>query len=699
MSTAKTDCRWTPLAALGARFEANLTALTRRYPALAATLRTGAGTAYHISGDADGITLGRADGGAVRPLPSALPAAKATATVAELCPGGYTDPVLVAGEDQGWLWDQLYRLPCRSHAGHRPPLYLATADLERLRVILHVQDWRQMLADPRVRLFAGPDAIERLGRSLAEDATLAWPARWVTVDPSFWPAGVDVDTVQAAAVAVRRRAWGEMTAAAPAAEAAAVAARVAGGRPLRVIGFTSRYTTFLQHSMRDWLAAFAALGHTARLEIEAADHQTSSPLQAAAACDAFRPDLVLLLDHYRAEFPGLPAHVPVAMWVQDHMPTIYDDAAGAAQGRLDFCLGFGRLPLTERHGYPAERFLSCPVGTNTDRFAPRCPTPAEADRYGCDVSYVSHASETADALVAEQCRRLVPGLGRVLTEALARMRQHYAADARILSDVLLRELLAASEAATGCPVDGETRDSVVSFLGQRVNNALVRHDALVWLAELGVDLRIYGRGWDRHPRLARYARGEADNRTDLAAIYRCSAVNLQVTPYGAVHQRVLDGLSAGGFFLARWNQGDEMGLPYRRLWDFCRSRGVRDDADLRRRATPAIAAALARLDDLQGYDLAAAGVSVFDAVRTLADADFGTLGDAVWGEDYDRIAFRDRAELQAKVTAALADPAGRREVAGRMRAAVVDRFSYRAISGRLLDLIGRSVATPLKEAA
>lgn len=43
----------------------------------------------------------------------------------------------------------------------------------------------------------------------------------------------------------------------------------------------------------------------------------------------------------------------------------------------------------------------------------------------------------------------------------------------------------------------------------------------------------------------------AGNGPDLLAIHRASRINLQLMPAGFVHQRALDGLAGGGFFLAR----------------------------------------------------------------------------------------------------------------------------------------------------
>jgi hypothetical protein len=257
----------------------------------------------------------------------------------------------------------------------------------------------------------------------------------------------------------------------------------------------------------------------------------------------------------------------------------------------------------------------------------------------------------------------------------------------VLTDVLLRRIVDDTARTLGINIGAGAMPALMELLTQRVNNALVRHESLLWLAETGLDLRLYGRGWENHPRLARFARGVADNGTDLAAIYRCSRINLQVTPFGCVHQRMLDGLAAGGFFLARWNQGDSMGQPYRGIWAWCDANGVTNDDEMRRRMPADVAALVRRIDELHAYDTATYDMPLFELVRTAADCDFTLAADSIWGDDYDRVSFRSREELHAKARAALADADGCRATALRMRTAAVERFSYRAITARLLDLI------------
>src|SRR5690606_34297670 len=226
-----------------------------------------------------------------------------------------TAPAMVAGLDQGWLWHALYEVPCTLPAlpGHRSPLYLLAHDMERLWVVLHLQQWQKLLGDSRALLFVGPDAVAQVRQAMIERLEIPWPKYCLTVEPQLWAPGMNLDALIADASGHASR----RLRAASALDLAPQPPRqlLPEDRPLRVLGLTSRYTTFLQHSMRDWLSAFQRLGHETRLLIEEADHEILNNIIYAEACRDFRPDLIVIIDHYRAELEGLPADVPCVMWV------------------------------------------------------------------------------------------------------------------------------------------------------------------------------------------------------------------------------------------------------------------------------------------------------------------------------------------------------------------------------------------------
>lgn len=692
------DQHWQPLSLLASQFQENVNALAPRYPELARTLLELPATTKVLSTATGQVRLGECVAGTVREIADPAPPTSARQIVAKVYPTGHcTLPLVIAGIGYGWIWHQLYNLPIASPAlpGHRPPLYFMASDLEQLHTVLHLHDWRPMLGDERVRLFAGDDAYAQLERALTSDLRLPWPKLAVTVEPTCWPAGQSLDGLVHSLFAQggkRLTAFREACSDPAGSIASAISAKLERGKPLRILGITSRYTTFLQHSMRDWLDAFARMGHATKLLIEDADHQVLNNIEHAQVCAEFRPDLIVLIDHYRAEFNAFPTDVPCVMWVQDSLPNIFNPAAGTAQTERDFCLGSGRLLLTTKHNYPADRFLTAPVTVNETRFAPRALTQSESDQFGCDVSFVSHASTPADVILREQIGIAGDaGSRRLLGDVFDRLRAIYDAGGCVSHPLRIRGIIEQSATALNLGIDPAQMPALLSLFGLRINNALFRHQALTWLIDLDVDVRLYGRGWENHPQLARYARGPADNHAELCTIYQASRINLQVTPHGVVHQRLFEGVAAGAFFLLRAQAADEIDSIYRPLAEWCEREGVTNDADLRRRATPQVVALLDRFQRTMGVDPMALEFPLTHEIRLSADLDFA-LAAAGAIPEYEVVAFDSRRELREKVRRYLADPAERQRIAGAMRQRVLERYTYASVTKQLLSMIGKHMA-------
>jgi hypothetical protein len=386
------------------------------------------------------------------------------------------------------------------------------------------------------------------------------------------------------------------------------------------------------------------------------------------------------------------------------MPNIFSPGGGAAQGSRDFCVGFGKLQLSQRHGYPRQRFLAANIGVNTQRFAPTQLSADELRQFGCDVSYVSHASVPAELLVKRQIEKAgSPEGARLFKDMYDRMVAHYESGGPALDEPIIKQILADSLLATRCNVDEQTGAKVLSIFSQSINNAIFRHQTLRWLSDLGVDLRIYGTGWEQHPQLARHARGIANNQTQLRTIYQASKINLQVTASGAVHQRLLDGLAAGGFFLIRYSIGDAVGRSYQELWDWCQHKDVTSEAEFRAKIDDQARQILHIVNQIMGYEIGSTDLKIFDILQMHADNEFMTAADSIWPE-YDDISFANREQLQSRLATYLGNDDARQRVAESMRRRVIEKASYEHINTRLLEMIVRemqpvTLAATLKAAA
>lgn len=685
-----TALKWHPLELFNERFQANVGALRGRDPRLAERLvGLAPSIPYFIAAQGDHVYLGKRGATGIEVIPDAMPAPAARNMLAGIFPGGQvTWPIAIGGLAYGWMWDRVWRLPCRVETapGHRPPIYLLTSDIERLWAVLHVLDWREMLADPRFPIFAGLDGAQQMQELLAGDPRWPQPRASVGIEAGIFPTELNAFLAMMAGTTNRKLEQLKLRLRAMYPAGESWAARL--NRPrLRILGITSRYTTFLQHSMRDWLEGFQRLGHETRLLMEEADHLLLGPAGVAQGVLDFHADLVVIIDHYRAEMGTIPQAIPCVMYVQDRLPNIFSEQAGRNQTDRDYCLGLGRLHLSDRYGYARSRFVSCPVGINEKRFEQRELTRGELERFGCDVSYVSHASRPAELLVREYAAKSGSAqIARLCDHFYQRLEAWYAAGGIALSDISMRQMLERCMGDVRVQLAEADIAQFMSFFNQSVNNAIFRHQTLNWLAGLGVNLHIWGRGWESHPTLSRFARGVADNQSDLAKIYRASKINIQVTPFGSVHQRLLDGLAAGGFFLLRWHPGDAVGRIYRELICWCRENSISSDGQLHAMADHRVRAMISRINHLEGSTPRTRWFSVFDVMQGHADSDFMTSSDSIW-EEYEEVAFNDRSELATRVQRFLGDDALREQIALSMRNAVVDRCSYVGINRRLLDMI------------
>src|SRR4030095_12213459 len=124
----------------------------------------------------------------------------------------------------------------------------------------------------------------------------------------------------------------------------------------------------------------------------------------------------------------------------------------------------------------------------------------------------------------------------------------------------IRAIVRDVQAARGVTLAPDETLAVNKWLTHPFHDALYRPQGLRWARagakELGLSLGLYGNGWDAHPEFARCARGPIAYGDELRDLTRRSAINLQIVPSLCLHQRLLDGLAAGGFFLVRENPND-----------------------------------------------------------------------------------------------------------------------------------------------
>jgi hypothetical protein len=526
-------------------------------------------------------------------------------------------PHTLEGIDPPWLLVTLCNAFPRQKDGFQTSIRIVQSDPYELLDALALADLRHIIADERVSFFVGADAAQQLSTHLRarlhtiiggpyipllSTRTRATPAIAGVISEAESVQLAEADHLHAqvaAHYANRDRAWWTaryQTSMAAAPSPVPSAQCPVPSRPLRVLIPTCRYSTFIQHSSADLAAAFRAAGWEAQVLIEPDDHSHFSSLAYLRPFAEFQPDLVVLINFTRAQMNGadpakpplIPPNIPFVCWIQDAMPHLFDASIGARQTDLDFLIGHTFPELFDRYNYPRQRALRCSAAANPAKFhdaptsedtpvslAPRLavsPTPARRavqSRYDCEIAYVSHHSEPPAVLCDRLAAQFTEG-GASIRQTLARIADLVETEVRRAPDnrpytpcsKLVEQALAESSLAQHSAPSTQhfLPDLLTRQFADPYADRLIRNDTLIWAADAadrrGWRFKLYGRGWESHPRLAPYAAGELPHNDQLRTAYQSAAIHLQVTIHTLVHQRLFECLLSGGFPLCRLHQGE-----------------------------------------------------------------------------------------------------------------------------------------------
>ena len=471
-------------------------------------------------------------------------------------------PLAIEGLDPPWLFAAVWRATPRTRVGYAPPIAVLQADVMEFFDGLSAMDLREALVDPRVSVFVGQsasqrwlnDALERIDEAVL-GMVIATPGARARISP---PAEAVTGRVSAAQAAEFRRLQAKVSAMYATRDKAWWERRYReaqqGGKPLRVLVPTSRYSTYIRHAAMDLAEAFEGLGCEAQVVMEASPSSRPSAVGHLRPVAEFEPDLIALVNYFRGD-AGMPypEQVPWLCWVQDAMPHQFSERRW---GKLDFVAGHVLRELSSRKGFPRERSMRFPVVASTRKFFPEPVDAALRERFACEVAYVSHQSETPGVFHA----RCVTEAGDAGTARLLEaLRERVEAEAvEPMGSTLVGRLRGVTREVME-QQHGKVDESGVSYTFRQyalpLADRVLRHQMLRWAAEVcaqrGWRFRLYGRGWEEHPDLGRYACGELAHGEELRACYQSAAVHLHASVSTLVHQRVMECALSGGVPVAR----------------------------------------------------------------------------------------------------------------------------------------------------
>ena len=340
----------------------------------------------------------------------------------------------------------------------------------------------------------------------------------------------------------------------------AVRQRWREGESLRLLVCTSRFSTYMRHSAADLVKTLQGLGHEAMLLTEPDDHTRQTQLHYTRAVIGFDPDGMVMLNYLRPQIgPALPPHLPVITWAQDAMAHFFSGANAPRAGTLDFVAGMLYPEIRDRLGVPETRMLAWPNAVSPEKFH-HGPVGDGCEHLRCDVAMMTRHSELPEvyarkrmAEVGEQSPggRAIAMLETRVTEVLARAEREQlwlVRAMRIECEAILRE-------ANGRPATPAMIEALLQQIAMPLADLYYRQQAARWAVSVcernGWRLHLYGSGWEDHPQLAKYARGELAHGEELRAAYQLAGVTIHASARGIYHQRVAEAAMSGGLPIVR----------------------------------------------------------------------------------------------------------------------------------------------------
>mgnify|MGYP001194033032 CR=1 FL=1 len=649
-----------------------------------------------------------------------------------LTAAGWMDPakppkgIIVEGLSSAAMLERVYRATGALPDGYAPPLYVVEPDPDAAADGLSDAPMAELLADPRVRLFVGLRALAEFESHLMDRLDYALPD-FVVQTPG--PAGAAPSRFNSADVVRRVHAAQQACHAELEARGRGLyagrdatwwrnrfkegiaAAQGGGGRPLRVLLPISRYSTFVRHSAADLGAALQAAGHEAQLLSEPDDHSRLVTVAYLRQFAEWQPDLVVLINYTRRHMgQAIPAGVPFVCWVQDRMPQLFDEAVGRSQGAMDFLMGHLHVEMFSQFGYPkdAKRAMFRFVPASARTFHEGAVAGPQA-KVACDIAYISHQSETAEAAHARLAPAFSanPAIGRAVSRIFAELRERIDAGSGFDPIAHLRAPMVAAALAAEGMVSPDPRlvGAILSNFAVPIAERMWRHSTLEWAARIadrrGWRLGLFGNGWEKHPTLARFARGPLAHDEALRSVYRESGACLHASLTTNAHQRVFECALSGGVMLRRGPSPDrEVGAHALRHYLLGSCEPVEKTADgvWRYEINPGGDLDPNTLYRVAGFDSLARGKWV-KKLTGAQRAHIATVWPRVDVRDLPDYAFPrametlfdSEAQLEAALELAITDAAWRRETAQLHRDATLRRHTYDSLARDLVATVGGAI--------
>jgi len=333
-------------------------------------------------------------------------------------------------------------------------------------------------------------------------------------------------------------------------------------KSVRVALMVSRCTTAVRYYIRDCHEALKKMGITSKIFTEKNDICAicgSNKHEMADFFLNFKPDIILIINHFRWEWQTIPKEIAFVCWIQDLAPYLFDPESAGKIRERDFILSlFLKHSLFQKTGYPKNSLIYGILPANPYIYKKYALSERETIDYSTDICVISNSGNAAEAMEAvifsnyksrtdtvlvNNVKRIYHEIYKLLFDSIYYEKKHYYMD-----DIqkLFREYFMIRNQLVSSSED-------VYKLGfefwVHVGIALYKDIPILWLHEKGYKMKLWGRAWMTHPVLKKYSMGVAGNGETMSKILNASKISLGLNPTITLHPRVMESLFSECFYI------------------------------------------------------------------------------------------------------------------------------------------------------
>lgn len=323
----------------------------------------------------------------------------------------------------------------------------------------------------------------------------------------------------------------------------------------RISLIASKCTTAVQYYARDCVEAFKKLGYNSILITETTEISSTSGSNKYEMVDSLlkhKPDIVMIIDHFRWEWPVIPKELVFICWIMDHLPHLFDINSAAKTTNLDFILSlyYGHVSF-KKIGYPEKQLLPGPLPANPYIYHKYELSEDECAQYSCDICIISNsgnAMETMNKAIFEnysnrpdyefvkKIKTVYTDIYNIIFDSIYNEKKHYYHEEtfKLFKEYFIERTKIVSQI--------EEIDKIVFEFWGNVITCIYKDTAILWLHEKGYNIKLWGRAWPSHPILKKYAMGVAPNGEIMSKILNASKISIGLTPNVTLHPRVAESL-------------------------------------------------------------------------------------------------------------------------------------------------------------